>query len=347
MDDLPDTILMVVVAGVILFGGIAAMSIVVADVDATNGVQTATTLGSEWNSIDNSYGTNPTVYDSRGYAISLDGSDNSYFQSEVESNVANQANFTVSVWATLGNDTDMTLYTVSKNLVVGYNATRGNWTAWYYEESDRDSYQVEVAKQGPDENFENVVVTRNESTLTIYANNTQGETATLSQENITPSPDTQNWNGSVEELRLINETWTQSEIATHINNPIDPLPENAVGRVMFDEPYRDSQRFFYADGDIVTSNADFVQGFAGSTLDRDSMFSSGDYEWRDNGPQLKAVDGGELENAPVAYVDYQQNTMVGQLITQWSNAVKLMGVLFIVAVVSIIVSTVAGVRPRG
>jgi len=348
MDDLPDILVTLTIVVVILAVGTLAVSTVVSTGDYNDQVQTAAELdGTQWTRLDDTVGVNENVYDSRGFAIQLTGADNSKFSSSETFDVASDETFTASVWLQRNNDTDMTAYTLDSNLVVGYNASRGNYTAWYYDEGDRDSYQVEVSEQSGN-NLENVVVVRDNETLTIYSNLTHGTRADLSVASTEPAPtNSTNWNGTVEELRLSDVAWNSSVRSNHYNNPIDPLSVAQTARIMFDEPYRDYQLLFYADGRINQNNVNFVQGLPGQELDStEVLLQQSDYKFRQEGPQIRAVSGGEVDGAPVAYVDYTSKGIAGVLVDDWNNAVGLAGVAIILLPLGAIIVYLYGIREQ-
>jgi len=336
MDDLPDLALTIIVLGVILFVGVSAVSHAVETSDADKErIQTAETLdGTTWQHISDKRGDNQDVYDSRGYGIFLSGSSDSYFQSESDISLSD-SNWTVSAWAARANNTDMTALSIDGSLLLNYNATQGNYTAWYYDDGSRDSYTVSVDSQSPQNRLEHIAVVNNDSALTIYSNTTQGTSADLGTSSSADAPvNATSWNGTIDELRISSTTaWKQTTIQTHYSDPIDPLAINQSGRAMFDEPYRDSQRFFYQPGDVLTSNVQFVAGLPGS-----EMAQGTDYEWNYNPTEIRPLAGGELDGAPVAYVDYDELQIGSGAIASYGNALTAIGILVVLLPLGFIVS---------
>ena len=351
--NLVDVMLVMVVAVIVLFVGIQATSAIIATDDGggqgTVQEQTGVTLnGTQYVTLSDTQGTNETVYDSRGYAVELQGQPNSYIKSSSDIRVANDTTWTVSAWASRQTNADMTALDIDGQLLLGYNATNDVWDMYYYNRENRDSYRLNTTATSARGELENVVVQRDGSTLTIYTNASNANSISLSG-GTAPTLNYSAWDGRLEEVRLADDVWNTTERSEHYTNPIDPIPQNATGRMMFDEPYRDAQRFFYASGDVETSNVDFVDGLDGQELTRDGVVATGDYEWDSDGPRLRPVQGGEIEAAPVAYVDYDRPSggLVSLLVSDWITTLQLAGILLIllpVGAVILYLSTVRGGR---
>lgn len=349
-DDLPSTLITIIIAGVILFIGLTAVSatIDVGDSDGTaDRVETAAPLeGTQFSTLADSWGDNEDVYDSRGYAVELTGANDSFVRSEEDIAINPADNWTVSLWASYDSTSDeMTALSLDGRIEVRYNGTSDEWLAWYYDDGDRASYEVSVSSSANATELEHVVVTRNSSELTIYANQTQGSTATLSGSSSVSAPvNRTNWDGRLEELRVDEEAWDSSLITSHYNDPIAPLATNHTARVMFDEPYRGTQRMFYNAGDVVTSNATFVDGLPGQELDSGGVLATSEYDWDNDGPRIRAEGGERLDGAPVAYVDYDQKDALGGLRDGFESAVGLAGLLLVILPVGTIFVYMYGIR---
>jgi len=339
--DLPAVIITVIIAGIILFIGISAVSTVVeTGSDDAESVQTAAELnGTQWVALDDSAGTDETVFDSRGYAVALTGADDSYTQTESDISLNTSQNWTVSAWASRADSTaeTQTVLSLDGEIIIAYNGTTGNWVGWFYDAGDRASYNVTVNATTPPGDLASVVLVRDGDRLTIYENTTGGSSVMLTGTNTAADPNGTNWHGRLEEIRVHNSSWDATTRNNHYSNPIDPVPAGAQGRIMFDEPYRDTQRLFYESGDVATSNATFGGGIPGSEMQADSLLG-GDYEWQSDGPRIRPLSGGELDGAPVAYVDYQRRTLEADLLDGFTNAVGLAGILLILVPLSAILS---------
>lgn len=340
-NDLHNLILTLVIAAVILLIGVSVVSSTVDTTVATGSESEAALLdGTEWTTLGDTIGANETVYDSRGYAVELTGANDSYIQSEQNVQLASDTNWTVSVWAARNASENMTAVSVQGRLLINYNASQDNWTAWYYKDDSRDSFDVSVNATAKQDELVNVMAIRNGSTLTLHAgNNSQNNSVTISGNNTVDAPvNNTNWDGELEELRLSDTPWNDTTRQNHVDNPIDPQPVNMTGRVMFDQPDKSTQLFFYADGGITTSNVTFVSGLPGSQLSSGGIFNSGDYDWRERGPEIRATSGGELDGAPVAYVDYDTKDRAGAFLDSFVAGIGLAGVLLILVPVGAIVT---------
>lgn len=279
-----------------------------------------------WTTIDSGTGTNETVFDSRGHAINLTGADDSYVESESQFEIAADKTWTIHVGARVDsaaqNDT-MTAISANGRVVVTYNGSVDEWQAWYYEEDDRDSYQVNVSATNQPQNYTHVFVQSNGTHISIYRNTTQGSVANISQNDTVAAPiNNSNWNGRLDELRTFDDPLTSTERSNLVADPVAPrVGTNRTSRIMFDEPARATQRIFFTDTDLQTSNATYSDGFAGST-----MVNGTDYEWDTDGPRIKPLAGGDLDGAPVAYVDYDLEggsaTLLTPTLNSWADFVQ-------------------------
>lgn len=339
MDTLPKVIVGIGVAIVIAFLTLSIASVAVSVTGDSGTVQTAALLdGTDWTRLDDTVGTNQDVYDSRGYAVQLAGTNDSYIDAPQPVDVTNTT-WTASVWASRDVDSDMAALSLDGRLIISYNATQSEWRAWYYDEGSTNSYRTSVPATSGQGQLENVVVVRDGDTLSLYANATNSNSTSITGESSVPAPtDSGGWDGRLEEIRLSHDGWNSTIRQAHYDSPIDPLPTDHAGRTMLDEPYRDSQRFFYASGDVQTQNVQFVNGLPGQELDGSSVLAAqSDYEWRQEGPQIRAIDGGELDGAPVAYVDYDSKGLVGTFVEDVNQTYSLLGLAFLAMLLATVV----------
>lgn len=284
------------------------------DGDVVNGYALLGAPG-QYYSVNDNYGIKETVVDSRGYAVNLSGRADSYVTTDNQINIATDDNWTVSVWArpdaevTSGKQTAVS---IDGRIVISYDATASNWTAYYYDTGSTNSYRVNVsAPDSPGGNFSNIIVTRNDSTLSIYRNNTLGESKSVTGENtVTADVNSTNWDGRLEELRTFNEALNNSKRDRVYSEPVRAISGvERTSRIMFDQPRRKNQLVFFANAQLQQSNVSFSDGLSGHEMQSKSLFSSNaDYEWSNEGPQLKPLAGGGLDGAPVAYVEYTFKT---------------------------------------
>lgn len=342
--------LTVVVVFTILAMGIAVMNPVVeqstANTDDGDLVQTHAELSGpgEWVRIDDYSGVNETVVNSRGYALRLTGANDSYVQSTQGVNIATDTSWTVSTWARVNassqNET-MTAVSANGRALIVYNGTSDQWVGWYYNEGQRDSYLVNVSAPDQPANLTNVQLVANETHLTIYQNNTRGSVANITVENTAAQPnETQNWHGTLEETRTFDDGLGSTTRQELIDTPLAAQPNlNRTTRIMYDEPYAQTQLLLLAPGQLETYNASFVSGFEGKELQEGRFAATGsDYSWNEEGPQIKPLSGGEVENAPVVYVDYTQRKLSAlELVPAWTSALGLAALVPIIVILGFIV----------
>lgn len=342
--DLPTIIITLTLAFVILFTGTFTVNGVIEAGDSGERVSHTVLLdGTTWHPIADDVGKNERVYNSLGNAINTTGADDSYWQSSENLSILSGDTWTLSVWARVDSEASsrtMTVVSADGRLLVMYNGSAGNWTAWYYDDGSRNSYQINVSAPDQPGNLTNVMVVRNGTNLTIYRNTTEGETADLSN---TSSVDTQmeseNWDGRIDEVRAFDDALNTTSRSNHHQNPVDPLPgTNRSARIMFDEAGRNIQLLFFASGHIETSNATYSDGLDGQQMDAGRFAALGaDYKWDVVGPKIKPIEGGELEYAPVAYVDYNTQSRLDTLADDWNTAMALAGLLFLLLPLGVLV----------
>ena len=364
---LTNVILTATIMFIILFIGISVISPVISsttDGDGNVGTQDVTTsveLEGAGTYVDvpgpaNS-GRNETVYDSRGYAVQFAAGNESYVEADQEIDLSSGGNWTVSVWGSLNSsataDETRALVNLDGQLMVVHNDTSDEWVAYYYDEGSRNGANVSVAAPNQPGSLTNIQVVRAGDQLTIYRNTTAGETATVPDGGPFEAPiNTTDWHGRLEELRVYDDALdssTRSDLYTDPNGPT--TGNNQTARVMFDEPYRDSQRIYYSSANLQQYNVTFVQGHPGQELDEgDFSVAGADYEWDPEGPRLKpisdgVVTGARLDGAPVAYVDYTSANLESRGLTaQFTSALLLAGLVPVIVVLGYIVTTFSGVR---
>jgi hypothetical protein len=350
---------------IILFIGIAVVNPVIeattSEGDSEEGEFTQATVlldgAGTWVAIGDDTGTNETVYDSRGYAVHFTASNDSYIESDRDVEFSTGGNWTVSLWASL-NESAPTgetrgVLNLDGQLLVTHNDTSSEWTAHYYDEGARTGTNVSVPAPSQPGSLTNIQVVRAGDELTIYRNTTAGETATLNDSSVFDAPvEASDWHGRLEELRVYDDALDASTRNSLYDNPNGPTSgHNQSGRAMFDEPAASRQRLFYSDAYLEQSNVSFKQGHPGQVLEEGSVGLLGaDYEWNTEGPELKPVSGGRLDGAPVAYVDYNLQTVsVGSLTGSFTNALILAGLLPVILILGYIATTlnlVGGGRGR-
>lgn len=297
--------------------------------------------GTQWTTIGDSTGTDETVYDSRGYAVQLAGADDSYVQATQDYGIATNNQWTVSTWARANQSAtseEMTAVSVDGRVIVNYIGSASEWRIWYYDEGERDSYNLSMAAPNQPGNLTNVQVHNNGTHLQIYRNNTLGDTRNITTDNIADAPtNASNWDGTLEELRTFDESLNNTQRQALVDNPVQHQPDwSPTARAMFDEPYADDQLLLYTDASLETYRATYVAGFGGTELS-----PGNDYEWNETGPAIRAVSGGAIDGAPVAYVDYSAPEelipMAQQLRDGWATAMALAAVAALLLILGAIV----------
>ena len=346
---LDDTIFTVILIFVILLVGIAVLNPVAeqttqSDSSTRDITRDAVLLPDDTSFVDfnNGYGDGETVYETTGYAVNLTGADDSYVQSRQGFELATDKNWTVSVWAYVdqgaGND-NMTVVSANGRVIIGYNGSNSQWTAWYYDESTRDSHRVNVPTAGNEVgNYTNVMAWANGTHLSIYRNNTQGESVDLSTDEIVSAPvDSGTWDGRLEELRTFDRALDGTNRSQIVTNPTEEAPTFApTSRAMFDQPDTSTQLLLYTGTKLQQSNVSFDAGFP-----EDTQSAGTDYQWDTDGPQIRFVSGGDLDGAPVAYASYRFNPVSGGLdqLTDWLYLAAIVPVLVVVGYIVLTVRT--------
>lgn len=334
------TILTIVVIVVILLLGTTLFSTMT---QSQSGIEEDVTRdagllsGTDYTTLNNGKGTGETVYETTGYAVNLSGYEDSYVQSEANFELAADDTWTVSVWGHVdaGNaGENMTLASANGRAIITYNGSNSQWEGWYYDEAQRNSYTVTVGTSGSEVgNFTNIQLWSNGTHLTIYRNTTQGSIVNTTLSNISSAPvDAGTWDGRVEELRTFDDALDATNRSQIYNNEAEEAPNfSPTSRAMFDQPNKDAQLLLYTDTRLEQSNVTFSQGFA------EQVQTAGtDYEWRTDGPQVRAKSGGDLDGAPVAYASYTYDTTVAWIVDVWNDTVGLAALIPILLVIGVI-----------
>lgn len=245
------------------------------------------------------------VRDSRGYAVSLTGASDSYVQTNADVTLASDATWTIGTWARADpgavNET-ITALSADGELLLQYNGTSDQWVAWYYDTAARDSYRVTVAATDPTA-YTWVGARHNGTHLTIYRNGTEGGTvATDGGSDFAPiEVNSTNWDGELDETRAVDDALTQSQIDSHVADPIAPLPgTNRTARVMYDAGAGTSTPIYFTGTSMTLSNASWTTGLPGHSL-TDGV----DYELDAGDGTITALADGRIDGAPVVFVEFE------------------------------------------
>lgn len=270
--------------------------------------------GTQWVEVDDgdAAGTNETVVNSRGVALSFTGADDSALKSKRDVDVSNSGNWTVSQPVLELRDTNNTqtiLAIGDPNLYIQYlPAGAGNWSAVYV--TTTNSYRVNVSAPSP-ENTSFVTVVKDGSTLTIYRDGTPGENVTTTSEhaiggNLTAA---EHADVTLDETRMWGEALSSSQRTAFRDHPVRPVANVQRSlRIIYDQRDADSIQLWFTGTTATATNVTYVDGFNGEVMDEKDnamdLIGGNDYRWRTTGPEIQPVDGGRLDGAPVAFVDY-------------------------------------------
>lgn len=354
--DLPNVILIVVISFIILLLGVAVTNPIA---EQTSAVDTSDTVklndAGEWTTISDTVGTEPTVYNSRGYAVALSGASDSYVQSTEAVDITANDTWTISNYAsvnqTAASDTRVAL-SLDGTLAVTYNGTAGEWRAWYYDSGSRDSYTLAVPAPNQPGALTNLQVVANSTHLSLYRDNDAQDAVAIGSESVSAAPtDAANWRGRLDETRTFTAALNASQRQRLVDAPVGPhrTGDRAL-RAMYDEPERATQRAFWSTASIQTSNVSYRAGLPGEEMDQASGWNNltgrSDYVWQPDGPRIAAVTGGALDEAPVAYVDWTSQGATGTFARQFTSALQFAGLAVLVAVLVAIVTILQATSGR-
>jgi hypothetical protein len=354
--DLANIMLVVLISFVILFLGITIAN-PLAEQTGEEATSDTVLLGDagEWVTIADTIGTDPTAYDSRGYAVAMTGANDSYVRSTSSVALASDETWTVAAWGAVDENASsdrMALISADGRVIIEYDDANGNWSAWYYDDGSTDSYRVNVSAPDQPGNLTHVAVRSNGTHMTIYANATAGETVDVTTANIANAPvESDNWHGRLDEARTFDDALSEATIGELHSDGVGAQPgTNRTSRAMFDEPDRDQQRLFFSGASLETSNVTYTTGLPGNELDgatiTNDLTGATDYEWDTQGPRIKPVDGGRLDGAPVVYVDWATKGATGTFARDFTEAVELAGVALLVAILATVVGILQATRRR-
>lgn len=293
-------------------------------------------------------GRGETVYNSRGRAIQFTGANDSYLESDSTVTIASDDNWTVATWArvndTAGSET-MTAFSANGQVLIQYNGSDGNWSVWYYDEGGRNSYRVNVSAPNQPGNLSWIAAWNNGTHLAIYRNGTRGDVIDVTGDNIVDvNVNATSWHGTLEESRTFDEALNDSQRQAVRNAPNYPLANaTRTGRLMYDREVTSGIRIYHTDATATASNVTYVSGFPNET-----MAAGVDYEWQEYGPKIKALSGGRLDAAPVAFVDFGFSEKFSRLIMvkNWETLTNMIRLLFTVMILVVIGAYLLLIRGR-
>lgn len=361
--DLVNIVVVAIISFTILLIGVSVLSPVISITGADqtdNGTHIdnqTVRLDGAGNTVDLSgaeYGEDETVLDSRGYAIRLAGSNDSYVESDQDINISSDNSWTVSVGASVNGSasaSELSAVSLNARLVISYNRTAGEWRAWYYDESDRASYNLSVSGANQPGSLATVQVVSNGSHVTLYRDNTVSDTVNITGSGgFASAPvNSSSWYGRLDEVRTYDTNLSDSQRQTLVDDPVRGLPDApTTARVMFDIPETNTEPVFFSPATMRLSNVTYVDGYDGNEMDEGRFAAMGaDYKWTDDGPTIRPIEDGDLDGAPVAFVTYTgYDTGVGQLLSGFRSALMLAGLLPVLLVLGYVVVVFRGLEGR-
>lgn len=288
-------------------------------------------------------GFDETVRNSRGNAMRFAGTDDSFVEAKSQFTFNLSQNWTISQGAKVDsgatgeNMTVLSLGGGEVQLLFTQNDTGSN--VWQVHVFRSTSSHVANVSAGSPTDWSVVQVTRSGSNITIFNNNTQGESLDLSNDSVSNVNLTgaSNFDGDLDETQLYQQALDSSQRQSLVDDPVHPLGVAPNARMMYDERNgAGNLRLYFTSTSAKISNATLVGGFAGEVLTEDTLLSSGDYNWKDDGPQISPVSGGLLDNHPVAFASYTYKS-AGDISTGFGDAVDLAALLPILLIASIVV----------
>lgn len=286
------------------------------------------------------------VNDSTGYAVEFTGASDSYLESDQQVDIGDDS-WTVSTWARVDDGAKNNLMTaVSADGRVLIQYLNGTWSAWYYDEADRNSWRANVSAPDQPGNLSLVTATSNGTHLWIYANTTRGDTVNITGSSIEDATlNSTNWDGSLDETRTFDDETNDSEQSTHYNNPVAPRDErNRTARITYDEGSGQSTAIYFTGVSASLSNFSWVStGLPGNRLSEGT-----DYQLSEADGTITAIDGGLIDGAPVVWIDYRYQPIsnVGQVSEALQGAFDLFSnvplIIPAVAVLSVLIGGIIG-----
>jgi len=233
----------------------------------------------------------PTILDSTGRAVSLDGSPDAAVTASLGVDTQ-QAHYSVTTWTAVNGTDNQTIMQVGSGMAVSYRQDLDAWRLWVYNKSSANSYATTVP--APSEgSLTRLAVVRDNQTVTLYRNESASANVTLapSGSSIAPAP-SGTLQGTLEETRGWQETLTASERAATYNRPLRAVNSSrADARLMYDGTGSDIIVGFAGDGTLTSGSR--TAGFAGQ-----QMVRGNDYTLSLAGADLTISTAGRLTNMP-------------------------------------------------
>lgn len=182
-----------------------------------------------------------------------------------------------------------------------YDGTTDEYVGYYYDESDRQEYEVRIGA-GAEQANQLICLQQDGGTLTLSRNTTTTSQA-LSTAQTTAAPPSASWNGTVEETRIYDYPLNASQRAEWVGEPVLAVNGSAPSvRLTYDVRPGDTPKTYFAPGSVtLTGDATLTSGFSGPSISRGT-----DYQWGGiDGATITILSGGKLDqNGEVLYHSY-------------------------------------------
>lgn len=346
------SVILALVISVVLLAGIAIVDPLSDTVDTVEVENDSVGLGDAGETIElEEFGSagDETVRNSLGNALVFTGADDSYLSADDEVGLNLSANWTISqgAWVDAGaTGEEMTLLTLGNgdlHLRYAQDGATSVWQVWIYLPPD-DTYVANVTATDVT-NASVIQVRRSGDSLTIWENNSAGDTVDLSASNEAPVnlSAASNFDGRLDETRIYQSALDSSDRQALVDSTIEPVDPEPIARIMYDEMDGSTVAIYFASTDASASNVSLGSGFAGAIMDSSGLLSSGDYEWRTNTPALTVVEDARLDGHPNAWVSYDWDRS-GGVVTGLANAISFASLLPILLIVGAIMTIVLALR---
>lgn len=189
----------------------------------------------------------------------------------------------------------------SSSILIQYD--RGNWTAYY------DNGTADATVSLPATSDRTTVCSRYDGELQLIVNDDYSSQQPLTTQTTTLNTSWR-WEGMIDEVRLFNASESNEAISGYMNDPVAPLPDtNRTARFMFDEGSGSTTYIYFVDEEVsigstttwtdgIPNPADAWFGFV-EAIEEDE-----DYELRADPFEIRILNGGYLEGAPVVHIEW-------------------------------------------
>ena len=350
-DGITGIVLTVVIVGIVaLVGTLIVSSLVGGAIGPTGDSVSYEPTAGEEQLIDTQVDERPPLLEvrlTRENAIELQGEDadstRSYIEFEQGGEVVTEGdgNWTLMASGKLdeganGNATYNLLAVDNENVTVAFSD--GEWVATYL--TDDGSAQARLPAESPT-TFTTLGVRYDGASdeLTLTRNGVTKDTAALTATE-PERPLQQDWYGTVDDYRFIDEAINDSELDRLADEPVAGSDADHAARYMLDEGEGSTSSAFYADADAEIVGGEWTAGLA------DPLAEDVDYEVSFNPLAVTTFGDGLADGSPILYVEYDTglNAQVMVLVDGFGSAISLIPVLLITLVAGVIITVIGRIR---